>query len=1129
MTIASGTCGTNLTWVLNDDYSLNISGTGAMTEYYTLEDIPWYNYRSSITTVTLPEGITSIGANAFSRCPNLSVCNFPSSISSIGEYAFYQCGSLNSVFISVNGSLSISQHVFVDCSSLSKIKLKASGTIDIGKYAFGGTENPSITVEVTIISPTVHIDDDAFSHYSTLSSLTLYCETDIQIGSDAFEKCTSLTEIFLQRKPSSLGSKSFSLGTSSNPVTCVVTSPGNVANDAFKNTLFNNISGSYTTFSYVAGDMVWEMDVQGSGTQADPWTRWEGSAYQFWNAVNDGSTYYTKVGAVWDVTDAGDPSGYDYFIADITPTTYGLSIVNYDLVGTVTSAGIATVDITRDEGQDGETITINLIILGSEPTPEPSTVTVISAGHGTVSGGGVYDYNEAATVTATPDTGYTFDHWSDGAISSQYTFIVTSDVTLIAYFERAVNPAVDTPFSVIFDPSGGIFLPPSEYPSGLSLPSATVVGGDQVTANFDYDLLRGTWVWWVPDTATQAMKVVVRFSNIPLSTLGGLTPPSGIGRVSAWYIDAPYFQSEEDLSSDTQDFEVTLTRTTIDSMCQKTIYPVWVPVRDGSAQRALIAAPGYGAVDLGNIQSITETYSSKVIQTPIVIYGYTRSFCMDVGVQKEISIAYVRTMPKTVDDTNGDSRMWSNAKWIRKLKEAMNRWQMRTNGNRLYILRPRVTRDDDSEIDPMAPYINEIYGDNCYISSIPIRYDESPYTISGTITLSMGTLYPKQEELTPYTITYSRDNDTSQFVSQETGEVMSPKHPLSIWPAEAPEVVPIDGGWRIYGYTYEYWYVAGSPDTHIPFGKPINLSTIVPSGEHTLHLIAKTVRIDSDAGRVFIGGINTITFRFGQSGTMTIAYGIAGGGGGGGGGTRTRYDGLAVTGGGGGSSGLFTSTIRTFFGQENSTLTFRMECGSGGQGGGVYEAGSNGNPTSLILVDSNTPLDQVEGGGGGEQGSHTWADDESKVAYGGGDPRSEIEGSRGKGLARGGSGGQKNIPATAGLASPDGWGAGGSAGRYSDFLFKVCGGGGGGGGGRLLSSINTAGGNGAYGYNPQVDDARIPFTAAGTGGPSAGGGGGGGAYAGWVSDEYNDLNPGTGGNGGDGYGYIFVQSGGTVV
>ena len=48
--------------------------------------------------------------------------------------------------------------------------------------------------------------------------------------------------------------------------------------------------------------------------------------------------------------------------------------------------------------------------------------------------------DSTAVVTATADSGYRFDHWSDGSTSNPYTFTVTSDTTVIAYFVREEDP-----------------------------------------------------------------------------------------------------------------------------------------------------------------------------------------------------------------------------------------------------------------------------------------------------------------------------------------------------------------------------------------------------------------------------------------------------------------------------------------------------------------------------------------------------------------------------------------------------------------------------------------------------------------------------------------------------------------
>lgn len=128
----SGTCGDNLTWDLTDGV-LTISGTGAMYNYEKRET-PWDDYRASIHSVIINDGVTTIGNHAFYYCTDITSVEIPNGVTSIGWRAFNTCKSLTSIDIP-NSVTSISSEAFAFCSSLSSVSIGKSVTI-IGSNAF---------------------------------------------------------------------------------------------------------------------------------------------------------------------------------------------------------------------------------------------------------------------------------------------------------------------------------------------------------------------------------------------------------------------------------------------------------------------------------------------------------------------------------------------------------------------------------------------------------------------------------------------------------------------------------------------------------------------------------------------------------------------------------------------------------------------------------------------------------------------------------------------------------------------------------------------------------------------------------------------------------------------------------
>ena len=159
--IADDVAAGEVTWTLDYDGTLTISGNGAMYEDgYS----PWmndenikrvviengitsigvgaFNECSNLTSIEIPDSVTEIGAGAFSYCSNLTSIDIPDSVTEIGDRAFYFCESLTSIEIP-DGVTKIGGDTFYDCVSLTSITIPDSVT-EIGERAFMGCDNLTI-------------------------------------------------------------------------------------------------------------------------------------------------------------------------------------------------------------------------------------------------------------------------------------------------------------------------------------------------------------------------------------------------------------------------------------------------------------------------------------------------------------------------------------------------------------------------------------------------------------------------------------------------------------------------------------------------------------------------------------------------------------------------------------------------------------------------------------------------------------------------------------------------------------------------------------------------------------------------------------------------------------------------
>ena len=165
----------NLTWKLDADGTLTISGTGTMKDYdYNNNPSPANQKKGSVKKVVIKDGVTSIGNFAFYNCKSLTSITIPDSVTSIELAAFNNCSSLTSITIP-DSVTSIGNSAFELCNKLSSITLSNNIT-SIGNWAFHGCPLTSITIPDSVTS----IGDNAFYACSNLQTISLSCKSSLK-------------------------------------------------------------------------------------------------------------------------------------------------------------------------------------------------------------------------------------------------------------------------------------------------------------------------------------------------------------------------------------------------------------------------------------------------------------------------------------------------------------------------------------------------------------------------------------------------------------------------------------------------------------------------------------------------------------------------------------------------------------------------------------------------------------------------------------------------------------------------------------------------------------------------------------------------------------------------------------
>ena len=191
---------------------------GEHTIRYTLADPTemvdgFFGVCESLTSVTIPNSVTSIGDAAFESCSNLTSITIPNSVTTIGYSAFTSCTGLTSITIP-NSVTTIGISAFEYCSGLTNVVIPNSVTT-IGGTAF---YNCTGLTSVTIPNSVTTIGDAAFESCSNLTSITIP-NSVTTIERDAFHYCIGLTSVTIQATtPPTLGNSNAFNDTNNCPI-----------------------------------------------------------------------------------------------------------------------------------------------------------------------------------------------------------------------------------------------------------------------------------------------------------------------------------------------------------------------------------------------------------------------------------------------------------------------------------------------------------------------------------------------------------------------------------------------------------------------------------------------------------------------------------------------------------------------------------------------------------------------------------------------------------------------------------------------------------------------------------------------------------------------------------------------
>ena len=199
---ASGTLTNTMSWYLEKNGTLTITGSGKMPDFRNIS-APWYPYINSIKTIIIEEGITTIGSYAFTRCKLATSASLPSTLLEIHTYGFDNCRSLKTITLPY-GLVRIDTNAFSECVALTRVELPDTVTT-VGSSVFSTCYNLKY---VKLSAGMKSIPDSMFFNMDSLTTVIIP-DGITEIGDTVFRGSDGITSITIPKQISKIGVAAF--------------------------------------------------------------------------------------------------------------------------------------------------------------------------------------------------------------------------------------------------------------------------------------------------------------------------------------------------------------------------------------------------------------------------------------------------------------------------------------------------------------------------------------------------------------------------------------------------------------------------------------------------------------------------------------------------------------------------------------------------------------------------------------------------------------------------------------------------------------------------------------------------------------------------------------------------------